>query len=72
MVLILIFLYFGVVVVVVGIAQEKSEYDIKKIPYQTKIKYSRFDLVVNETLTIKVNLIFELNICGSDSREQQK
>jgi len=60
MVLILLFLYFGVVVVV-GIAQEKSEYDIKKIPYQTEIKYSRFDLVVNETLTIKVNLIFEHN-----------
>jgi len=40
-----------------GIAQVKSEYDIK-IPYQTEIKYSRFDLVVNETLTFKVNLIF--------------
>jgi len=39
MVLILLFLYF--VVVVVGITQEK-------IPYQTEIKYSRFDLVVNE------------------------
>jgi len=45
---------------VVGIAQLKSEYDIKKIPYQTKIKYSRFDLDVNETLTIKVNLILNL------------
>jgi len=44
--------------VVVGIAQVKSEYDIKKIRYQTEIKYSRFDTVVNETLTIKVNLIF--------------
>jgi len=42
-----------------GIAQSKSEYDLK-ISHQTEIKYSRFDLVVHETLTIKVNLIFEL------------
>jgi len=56
--ILLLFLYFGIVV---GIAQVKSEYDINKIPYQTEIKYSRFDFVVNETLTIKVSLIFELN-----------
>jgi len=50
-----------------GIAQSKSEYDLK-ISHQTEIKYSRFDLVVHETLTIKVNLIFEhyYRICGSD------
>jgi len=57
MVLILLF----VLGILVGIASVKSEYDIKKIPYQTEIKYSSFDLVVNETLTVKVNLIFELN-----------
>jgi len=64
MVLILLFLYFGVVV---GIAQVKSEYDIKKIPYQTEIKYFRFDLV------FKVNLIFELNTASVEViRENRK
>jgi len=57
MLLILLF----VLGILVGIAPVKSEYDIKKIPYQTEIKYSSFDLVVNETLTVEVNLIFELN-----------